>query len=563
MSIIITGNECDFIGLARSTYASGDDIVDLLDKQKKLNRNDRKSYNKILKGYLGDIEDYLWQALERDYPKFRYRSSSTTIAVDYRTDPTIIYINPGEVYKIKSWGHNEYYEALDTINRLQSQMIANDTKLDRRWQDDWKRLNKQINIIFERNCRKIIKEPRPQPVIIECPATPPCPPNPPGPGFINWPPIPVAVYPQWDEKDKRNWSVTGWTTYGSPIPGQCGILPYDAPTIVKIDGRDFIYYKPTNVKVATKILWLFHGSGGDATSWFVQYEKVKYIKKFLDAGYMVCAYESYNRVNKKWSITPNLNTNRDISGLKACQDHLIKNNLVTVVYPSLSPPIYNPYTGVYKYPEYKAVIGARQFGVGMSRGGDMVTYAAAEMNLNSVVVHNAEGQASAIKGATYSAATLWMISANDSTGSNINADALANYNWLVTNKAGLAGGFYSQVATKITSAMFDDIPNISTPVAEAIVTGLTSSGFIDGSGNVTSKFTSASRTVRELYNDNTIPGIIALAFGADSATYNKYVNDIMDQIRIAFSIHEFSGWQRSIVSSTLTYTDRDLAFFQS
>jgi hypothetical protein len=85
----------------------------------------------------------------------------------------------------------------------------------------------------------------------------------------------------------------------------------------------------------------------------------------------------------------------------------------------------------------------------------------------------------------------------------------------------------------------------------------------DNTGALTIKYINAGRSLREDYLQNSIPALISTAFGNDNITYSKYISDIMDQIKISFSDHEFSGWVRSEVGGNLVLTDRDLAFLNS
>lgn len=302
---------------------------------------------------------------------------------------------------------------------------------------------------------------------------------------------------------------------------------------------------------------MFHGNGGSARSWFTDYEKIKYVKKFLDAGYAVAAYESYNRISRKWAPSVNPDTNREIKGLLACQDFLASIGILRRVATVVST--INPYTLRTTQTTTYSVVGVTQYGVGMSAGGGMVSYAAGAMGLRKIAIHNAAGIDSVIQNAAYAADTLWMVSANDIVFGN--SDANANYNYLVTNRPSLTVAYYSQAGTKITSAIFDDIPSVSGTVADAIVAGLYAGGFTNVDGTLTTKYSIATRAVRDQYLQATIPTIVSTAFGNDQDTYRKYANDIMDQIKISFSDHEFSGWQRSESAGSLVLTDRDLAFF--
>ena len=549
MAILITGNECDFVGLARSSFELGDNIVRTLNKQKKNSVSVRRSLTSSLKTHMSDIEDYLWQALARDYPYLRYRRQGQTVVVSYTNSSQVIYVEPGQVYKIKPWGHNDYYEAIDTINRLQSRMATNTISLDRRWMDDWKRLDRQIGIVYERNCRGFPENKPGEPII-----SPPCAPI---PSPIT-PPLlypPIATYGMWSLSDQRNWSVAGWTLNNGIIPGVSGYTWLNAPNIVKVEGRELVYYSATSNP--TKLLWLFHGAGGSARSWFTDYEKVKYIKKFMDAGYAVAAYESYNRINRKWAPSVNPDTNREIKGLLACQDYLASIGILRKVFTTVSTT--NPYTLRTTETTTFTLTGVTQYGVGMSAGGGMVSYAAGPMGLRKIAIHNAAGIDSVIESSTYAADTLWMVSANDIIINN--TDASDNYNYLSTNRPSLTVAYYTQAGTKMTSTIFDDIPSVSGTVATAIITGLYNGGFINNDGTLTSKYSSATRAIRDQYLQADIPTIVSAAFGNDQATYQKYGNDIIDQIKIAFSEHEFSGWQRSESAGNLVLTDRDLAFF--
>jgi hypothetical protein len=530
MTLIAIGNECDFVSLAKSSYGTADNVVRVLTRQRRLSSSQVRVNMNALRSNIQSIENNLWEALARDYPRFRFRRQNQTIVLNYYGDGRAVYINPGEVYKIKAWGVNDYYEALDTINRLQNRIWSNSVRsLDRRWQDDWRRLDKQLATIDRRNC-KGFPEVIPGPIIVQPPICLPKPPSPPGPVLPIFPCPPVPSQGVWSSNDKRNWSVIGWDT-SDLFPAIYGFT-INRPSVNIINGREFIFYRTPGTN-PTKILWLFHGAGGSARSWFTDYEKVKYLKKFIDAGYAVAAYESYNRISRKWTLTVNPTTNREIIGLRACQSYLSS----------------------------LGILPSNQYGVGMSAGGAMVSYAAGQLGLTKIVIHNAAGVNSIIRNASYNAKTLWMVSTNDVLFNN--TEASDNYNYLLTNRPDLTPAYYNQAGTKITSAIFDDIPGISTVVADAIISGLVSGGFIESGGALTSKYSSATRAIRDEYLQNTIPVILITAFSTDQETYRKYANDIIDQIKISFSDHEFSGWQRTESAGSLVLTDRDLAFLNS
>lgn len=552
MALVTIGTECDFVAGARSSYSTADNVVKTLSNQRKNTRINRRNLFNSLRVYLQDIETNIWGALERDFPKFRFRRRNQTIIVNYNNNE--IYVNPGEVSKIQSWGVNDYYEALDLINRLQNGLWDSSANLGRNWERDWDRLDRQLDTIYRRNCLRQ-EEPRPGPIVIVAPPTVPQPPEPPGP-YVCWPPLPVPTQSFWSTNDKRNWGIIGWNA--SDFYSATAGYEIDRPSINIVDGREFVFYRRPGTTV-TKIVWLFHGTGGSARSWFTDYEKVKYVKKLVDAGYAVAAYESYNRISKKWTVTANPVTNREILGLQACQDFLAKAGLIRKVCTAVSS--INPYTGETKVSQTCGFVGLYQFGVGMSSGGGMVSYAASTIGLSKIVIHNASGINQIVRGSGYYVKTLWMVSNNDLLVNN--SEANDSYNYLLTNNSTYAGGYYSQQGTKITAAIFDDIPSVSTPVASAIVAGLEAAGFISSGGALTDKYPLAGRTVRETYLQQTIPAIISAAFVSDQLTYQKCVNDIIDQIKISFSEHEFSGWQRTESGGNLVLVDRDLAFLNS
>jgi hypothetical protein len=543
--------ECDYVNNALLAYDTGDGFVSLIEKTRRGQATDRRDHLNLLRSQIQSIENNLWEALARDYPKFKFRRQNQTIVVNYGT-ANVIYINPGEVYKIQAWGVNDYYEALDTINRLQGKLWNYATVVTRRWKDDWKRLERQLKTINRRNCQGRT-EVKPGPIIITPPPTIPAPPYICGPELPVYPGRPIPIQGNWSTADKRNWAIPNWND-GDIFPLVVGYV-INRPSIYIIDGREFIFYKTPGTN-PTKLLWLFHGTDGSARSWFTDYEKVNYVKKFIDAGYAVCAYESFNRLSKKWAPSANTTTNREIIGLKNCQQLMINQNLVPAICTASSQT--NPYTGTITTFN-NCSIAISQFGVGMSAGGGMVSYAAGSLGLSKVAIHNASGLSAVIQNASYNVDTLWMISTNDTV---INStDASVNYNYLLTNKPSLTTQYYNQPGTKITSAIFDAIPNISTVVANAIVAGLVSNGFIVSGGALTSKYSSAGRLTRQQYIQNDIPVLIGTAFGNDTTNYHKYLGDIIDQIKISFSDHEFSGWQRTENAGVVELVERDLAFF--
>ena len=552
MALVTIGTECDFVAGARSSYSTADNIVKMLSNQRKNTRVNRRNLFNSLRGYLQDIETNMWGALERDFPKFKFRRRNQTIVVNYNTSE--IYINPGEVSKIQSWGVNDYYEALDLINRLQNGLWDSSANLGRNWERDWDRLDRQLDTVYRRNCLRQ-EEPRPGPIVIIAPPTLPEPPEPPGP-WICWPPLPVPTQSFWSTNDKRNWGIIGWNT-SDIYPAAAG-WEIDRPSVNVVDGRELIVYRRPGTTVS-KLVWLFHGTGESARNWFTDYEKVKYVKKLVDAGYAVAAYDSYNRVTRRWVLTANAATNREILGLQAAQDFLAKAGILRKVCTAVSS--INPVTGETRVSQTCGYVNVLQYGVGMDTGGDLATYAASAMQLSKVVLHNAVGATPVLRGNGYYVKTLWLVSNNDLFISNSAAND--NYNYLLTNNSAYAGGYYNQQGTKITSAIFDDIPSISTPVANAIVAGLEAAGFISSGGALTDKYQLAGRTVRETYLQQTIPAIISAAFVSDQITYQKYANDIIDQIKISFSDRSFSGWQRTESGGNLVLVDRDLAFLNS
>jgi hypothetical protein len=527
MTTISIGTECSFVSSAKSAYDTADNIVRTLERQRRASISARRNYISAIRSDIQTIENNLWEALARDYPRFKFRRQNQTIVVNYYGD-TVVYINPGEVYKIKSWGVNDYYEALSTVNRLQNKLWRYTATLDRRWKDDWQRLDKQLNTIDRRNCKGNF-EPSPGPIVITPPICLPRPPNPPGPDFPIYPCPPVPLQGNWSSNDQRNWGITGWTPGVFPAIHGFAI---NRPSVNIINGRELIFYR-TPGTFPTKLIWLFHGTRQSARNWFTDYEKVKYLKKFIDAGYAVAAYDSFNRISRKWTLTVNSATNREVLGIKSAQSYLSS----------------------------LGILPTNQYGVGMSAGANMASYAAVELGLSKIVIHNAAGVNASIRNANYNANTLWMVSNNDLTF--LTSLASDNYNYLLTNRPALTVGYYNQQGTKITSAIFDDIPGISTVVADAIISGLVSGGFIESNGTLTNKYVSAGRTIRDQYLQNTIPTILIAAFSTDQETYRKYANDIIDQIKISFSDDEFSGWQRSESAGSLVLTDRDLAFLNS
>lgn len=553
--------ECNFVASAKSAYDVADSVVNLLNSQRRIGVLNRKENINILRDKMQEIENNLWEALARDYPKFRFRRQNQTIVISYygnnnngerysngQNAGQSITINSGEVNKIKSWGVNDYYEALDTVNRLQNAMYNSGMTFPRRWMDDWNRLGKQLVIIDRRNC-KGFAEPSPGPIGINPPPTLPKPPNPPGPGIPTWPLPPIVAQGNWSTYETRNWSLIGWTN--SDIVPMSGYQT-TRPSIATVGGRSLIYYAPRGINT-NKLVWLFHETGGSARSWFTDYEKLKYVKKLTDAGYAVAAFESYNRISRKWAVTSNPRSNREIIDLLACQDFLAQVGILKRICTAVTSV--NPQTGETTISQTCAWT-TPQYGVGMSSGASLLSYAAKALSITKIALHNASGVSQIIRNADYAADTLWMMSANDIAVST--AEAVANYNYLLTNRPTLDASLFTQVGSKVTSAIFDDIPNVGTSISSDIIAGLITGGFINSDGTLTTKYSSAGRAQREIYLQNTLPGIILTAFGNDLTNYRTYITDIIAQLKICFSDHEFSGWQR-LEDGTLT--ERDLAFF--
>lgn len=543
--------ECDFVTLARNDYDAADALVKVIDKHKKAQKATRRANMDSLRAYIQSVENNLWEALARDYPKFRFRRQNQTIVISYNNSGQSVSISSGEVNKIRGWGVNDYYEALDTVNRLQNSMYNNGMEFNRRWKDDWDRLGHQLVIVDRRNCKGFV-EPTPGPIQITPPVTTPMPPNPPGPEIPRWPLPPIAAQGNWSTYDTRNWSILGWTN--SQIIPMADNLQTNRPSIVHLGSRDLIYFAPNGINT-TKLVWLFHGTGESAYSWFTNYEKLKYVKKLTDAGFAVAAYECRNRISRKWTLTSNSNTNHEIIDMISCQNFLAQAGILKRVCTAVS--MINPQTGQVTV-EQTCGWTTPQYGVGMSSGATLLSSAAKVLSISKIILHNASGVSQIIRNADYNIKTLWMLSENDNSA--VAVEATANFNYLNTNKPSLGSAIYTQTASKITSTIFDEIPNVGSQISSDIIAGLIASGFITSEGVVTTKYSSADKATRQTYMQNTIPAIVATAFGNDVTNYRLYIGDILEQLRISFSDYEFSGWQRQADG---TLTDRDLAFLQA
>lgn len=530
--------ECDYVSSAQNSYDSANSLVSVLTRPRPprfwFASSAYRANMAQLRSRIQEIEDNIWQALARDYPKFRYRRQNQTVVISYLTGGSPVYINYGEIWKIKSWGHNEYYEALDTINRMQSRLWNNNVILDRNWQDEFRRLGVQLNIINNRNCSRFA-EPLPW-APPSLPICPPAPPAPPGPVYPVWPCPPLPQQNLWLPHETRNWSITGWGLPADCPPGFfCPAVIRSIPHIAKIENRELVYMLPEG-GFRGKIVWLFHGNNSNARDWFTDYEKIQYVKDFLDNGYVVAAYESFNRVNKKWSATANVSTNRDVVGMRKAKDFLL----------SLVP--------------FNLASAQVHYGAGMNSGATFVSYASGALGLTGVSMHNAIGLNSIIRSSSYAANTMWNVASNDITIDN--SDASDNFNFLTVNRPSLGKKYLTQNAIPISVEIIDAIPGVSTLIATTIVQGLYSNQFINADGTITSKYSDASRTTRESYLYTTIPSIIASAFGNDVVNASRYNNDIIALIKIAFGDHEFAGFYRQQTAGGTSFSGGTPAFTQ-
>jgi len=290
------------------------------------------------------------------------------------------------------------------------------------------------------------------------------------------------------EKDpllKRNWAIIPFT-----------------PQFTSINGLEVYYYVPQNAK---GMIFFYHGTGGNAQSFFVHVETLYFAKEAVARGYGVVSTESKDRKGGMYVVTKNPSKNVDIKQWTDTENFLKKEGLL------------------------KSEM--KRFGVGMSRGASFVSYAGAVLNYDAVAMYNAPGLPGLFSKPEYQIPTLLHMSENDQKV--LNEDFLPNFNLL--KDKGIRTLLLEKKAEVLMPDRFMRIPGVTLEQSEVMFDRFVTAGYVDSQGVDTGKLSSIISGDRgELVASENV-----IIFGGLSEEYDLHKIDFIDQIRVVLADHAF------------------------
>lgn len=263
------------------------------------------------------------------------------------------------------------------------------------------------------------------------------------------------------------------------------------------------YYFPPN---ATAVIFHFHGSGGSANGLFQSFEQTIFAREAVAEGYAVVALSSVDRVNRQWNPSNQLNSNPDMQNVQTAINTFIQRGLMTA-----STPV---------------------FASGVSNGGGFAPRVSAALNFRGTAIYIASGTVNVMSATTVP--TIWCLMQNDQTiGASGIQQARDNYANLLSRS--IRAEFNVNPPSPVYAERFWRIPGLTESDSQTIYNSLKANGILDERDyQRQSPFTSGWQ--------NYVP-----------AQYNSYLDDILTQLEVCYTEHEFFS----------DYNRRVLRFFNS
>lgn len=262
------------------------------------------------------------------------------------------------------------------------------------------------------------------------------------------------------------------------------------PVYETINGREYGYYFPPN---ARGLVFWFHGTGGNARSFFYRMESRYSANNFAAAGFAVVALDSNNRVDNQWDNTGNPPNNADISNIQAIVNSFIGRGFMTV-----NSPV---------------------FSSGMSNGGAFSPRVAYALQFEAAAVYCAQGGAYI---SVRNVPTVWNMAQNDGN-ENVGANGYnssLNFFRILTER-GVAAQHNTLVASPLYAQRFARIPGLSLSDSQAIFDILKVNNFLD-----------RENYLRENPAVSNWESVIP-------AAYTSYYQSIRTQLDVSFAEHEY------------------------
>ncbi len=268
------------------------------------------------------------------------------------------------------------------------------------------------------------------------------------------------------------------------------------PIVEIINGVNVGYYVPPN---PAGIVFRFHGSGGNFSSFFEKVEDRITANALVAAGYAVVSVDSFDRINRQWDNRNLPASNRDLQNVSAIIDSFIQRKLIRTTTPV--------------------------FSLGISNGGAFSSWASFFLNFNGGAIYIASGRDpiyfnSAAVPYPSVVPTIWCRAQNDSVSDQADAvRAQDNFNEL--KRRGIPAKFLVNPAAPLYPDRFLRIAGLGVDDSNSIYQGIKNGGYLDGQDYLKAN-----------------PGTSGVA-GAIPAKYSNYSKEIIDQLIISYSEHQY------------------------
>lgn len=269
-----------------------------------------------------------------------------------------------------------------------------------------------------------------------------------------------------------------------------------------INGSNVYSYFPASPGQLRGLILFFHGSNGNAGSWFNKVENRIFLNTAVEHGYAVMATESVDRITGgsqpwQWNNALTINGNPDILNINHILDTFKTRGWINT--------------------------DTRLFGVGFSQGSGFCSIIAALKNFSANNLGATPG-INAVIAQTLSP-TYWMASRQDE-----NADpqrlnkCISNYNTLVSR--GISAELHIHEPFPVTPNRFWRIPGVDSLSSVDIYNRLKINGYLDNQNFIN-------------FNPDAQTGWKSVM----QPTYNAVLNDIEDQVIICYTEHKFHSDQ--------------------
>lgn len=264
-----------------------------------------------------------------------------------------------------------------------------------------------------------------------------------------------------------------------------------SPTALEAVGTsEMRYYFPPN---PVGVIFHFHGSGGSANGLFQSTEQRVFAADAVADGYAVVTLSSEDRVNRQWNpaLPPN---NPDIVNVQTAINTLTQRGLITA-----GMPIY---------------------ATGISNGGAFAPRVSLALNFRGTAIYIASGTANIMTQTTVP--TIWCLNQNDTgIGQSGIQQSLSNYDNLIGR--GIRAQHNILMPSPVYPERFWRVPGLTASDSVTIYNSLKANGILDRLDyQIQSPFTSGWQ--------NFVP-----------PQYNSYLGEILAQLEICWTEHEFQS----------------------